>query len=633
MKHIITIAITFVILTLSSCEKYLDQVPQEILNEKTLFEKRDNLIRLLTQAYSGVFIPEDFFHKAIGGCGDEATYIWTGYDAYLFDNCTYSQSNNIYDIWQSMYAKIRICHYFLGNIDKCKDEKLSEDDRTWWKGEAEFLMAYFYFLLMTEYGPVPIVDPNNYSVDAILTSINKNEGVSRPTFDEQVDYIDKLLVDAASKLDISYKKSNSARAARANATAAKFLRARLWLYAASPLYNGLLNPATGVSFPQLMIKNKDGKNLLPASPEASKWAKAVEYCKDAMTTAAQGGYKMIDKEGSGFDNYKKNFTVPRGGAPGDECIYYLQAVSSGDLINIGLPLSWAGYSGFCPTQEHVDEYFTAKGLSPNDDPDWVNASGFYSYKSSRENGGFDIKILNKFTKRDPRFYCNILFPGQCSYAMLDGTTESTDKSWAKEPTKDKNWYRPWVEGQDGFGAKAGNDYTINGYLCCKWIQTDASSSSRGDNMVAIFRYSELVLNLIESAFENDVVKRADPLSDNDIFTNWDMLRDRVGLPHVKTAYEAAGIPLTIPKLRELIRNERRVELAFEGHRYFDNRRWLDAQREKGPKHGFSILSAENGGFWNQVPYINVVFYDKKYFVPIPQDEINKNPALSQNPLW
>ncbi|PGH38434.1 MAG: hypothetical protein CRN43_15150, partial [Candidatus Nephrothrix sp. EaCA] len=426
-----------------------------------------------------------------------------------------------------MYAQIRTCHYFLNNADKCKDAKLSEQERTWWKGEATFFLAYYYYLLMQQYGPVPIIDPSVYSGDALYASIDK--GIPRPTMDEQLAYIDNLLADAVSKLDLSYMQSYSDRAGRANIVTAKFLRARMWMYAASPLYNGLVNPSTGAAFPQLMIKGKDGKDLLPNAVDPNKWAKALEHCKDAMASAAQAGYRMIAVSpepavNTGNKAYKRNFTFSRGGDTSPECIYYLQAASTGILIKHALPLSWAGYSGICPTQKHVDEYFTAKGLLTGDDEEWKNASGFYSY--SKDN--FNIRIHNKFRKRDPRFYCNILFPGQYSYAMLNGTSESTESYWARNPTAAKNWFQPWFDGQDGYGSKAGADYCINGYLCCKWIPTDASASSQGDNAIAIFRYSELALNLIESAFENAVAKGVDPLSDNDVFSHWDMLRDRVG---------------------------------------------------------------------------------------------------------
>ena len=106
------------------------------------------------------------------------------------------------------------------------------------------------------------------------------------------------------------------------------------------------------------------------------------------------------------------------------------------------------------------------------------------------------------------------------------------------------------------------------------------------------------------------------------------------IPDVRTAYNNAGIDLTTEKLRELIRRERSTELAFEGHRYFDNRRWLIAEREGGDKHGMDVYKTESEGFWNEdYVFETRAWHDKMYYMPIPQSEIDKNPKLTQNPLW
>ena len=103
---------------------------------------------------------------------------------------------------------------------------------------------------------------------------------------------------------------------------------------------------------------------------------------------------------------------------------------------------------------------------------------------------------------------------------------------------------------------------------------------------------------------------------------------------MREAYQKAGIPLTAEKLRHLLRREREIELAFEGHRYYDNRRWLIAGREGGPKHGMNILKNENDGFWDESYVFETRFWDDRmYFVPISQSEIDKNKALTQNVGW
>ncbi|MDP4188908.1 MAG: RagB/SusD family nutrient uptake outer membrane protein, partial [Bacteroidota bacterium] len=452
-----------------------------------------------------------------------------------------------------------------------------------------------------------------------------------------VHYIDSLCNEASKKLDVTY--SIPDRAGRANATAAMFLRSRLWLYAASPLYNGLTNPKTLKNYAsELVMKDDKGADLLNPTLDAEKWDSAKVYAQKAMDMAAAGGYGLYMGNPTaspainpGLDAYKTLFTYTRGGTPSSECIFYKQNYNTSSFIQCSLPISWSGYSGVCPTMEHVNEYFMASGILPEDDSQWVNATGFYTYSS----GGFSVKIYNKFRKRDPRFYANILFPGQYNYAMLEGGKEVTNSKWANNATDSKNFYRPYYDGPDGFKSKTGRDYTINGFLCVKWTARNITNTAKGDYAVPIFRYTELLLNFMEASFEYDVAKGIDPLTDVNLFSAWDKIRDRVKLPHVKDAYATAGIPLTVPKLRELIHREREVELAFEAHRYFDNRRWLDAEREGGPKHGMDINQTEASGlFWNEnYVFDNRYWNDKMYFMPIPQSEIDKNKRLTQNPLW
>jgi starch-binding outer membrane protein, SusD/RagB family len=633
MKITKILLFTLLAFAFSSCNKYLDQVPTEKLNEAVLFTSKDDVIKVLTQIYAYYPSTQDY-NNYPGLASDEADYIWSDNTPAKKDLGQYSQGSLIYNNWAGLYNVIRTSQYFLARIDECKDEKLTEQERTWWKGEAEFLQAYYYFSLLQQYGPVPLIRKvySGSDLDASMSS-----GVPRASVNTMVHYIDSLCNEATKKLDVTY--SIPDRAGRANGTAATFLRSRLWLYAASPLYNGLVNPKTAKNYASEMIMKDDkGVNLLNPTLDVEKWDSAKVYAQKAMDLAAIGGYGIYMGNPTaapainpGLDAYKTVFTYTRGGTPSSECIFYKQNYSSSNFIQCSLPISWAGYSGICPTMEHVNEYFTAKGLMTGDDQAWVNASGFYTYTS----GGFAIKIYNRFRNRDPRFYANILFPGQYNYAMLEGGKEVINSKWANNATDVKNWYQPWYDGQDGFKAKTGRDYTINGFLSCKYTARNITGTAKGDYAVPIFRYTELLLNFMEASFEYDVAKGVDPLTDAPLFAAWDKIRDRVKVAHVKDAYATAGITLTIPKLRDLIHCERNVEMAFEGNRYFDNRRWLDAEKEGGPKHGMDINQTNASGlFWNENYVFETRYWnDKMYFMPIPQSEIDKNKRLTQNPMW
>ncbi len=621
------------ILVFGSCSDFLDQVPEEKLSEANLFESKDDVIKVLTQAYSYYYSTIEF-NSNCGLASDECDYNWTNYDPSKKDMGQYSQSSLIYNHWAGFYKQIRTTQYFIDRIDECQDEKLTEDERSWWKGEACFLQAYYYFLLLQQYGPVPVVDKIYDGND--LTAIMA-EGLPRSSFDNCVNTIDSLLVQAIDRLDLFYTSSSTERAARASKASAWFLRSRLWLYAASPLYNGMTSPE-GKSYAFLNPQDNEGNDLINTTFDNAKWkkamditAEAIDVCKSANLGLYEPGVSASVK--NGYDAYWNVFNYARGGHPSSENVFYKQNFSTSNVRTHSLPISWSGYTGVCPTLEHVNEYFMANGLTPEDDSDYENASGFETY----EKNGNTIRLYKKYMKRDPRFYVNILFPGQYSYAVLGNQQESYESRWAYNTTSnwtDYIWFRPFFEGPDGYASKTGRDYATTGFLAIKFVGKTDNKTSKGDYAVNIFRYAELLLNYTEAAFEYYANSGTDPLSKPEVFQYWDEIRERVQVPDVRSAYANAGIALTTSKLRALIHRERNIELAFEGHRYFDNRRWLDAEKEGGAKHGMDVYKNDGEGFWNEnYVFETRVWEDKMYFMPIPQSEIDKNPKLTQNALW
>jgi len=633
-RNIYILCSTFLIF--AACSNYLNQVPDEELKESDLFSSKDNVVAVLTQVYSYQPQTIDFMNYA-GICGDDVDFNWNNYDPYYMDIGEFSASSPIFNRWSDYFTAIRTAIYFIDRLPECKDEKLTDQERTWWAGEAYFLEAYYNFLLLQQYGPIPIID-DVYDGDALVSAMN--DGIPRAPFDSCVVHIDRLLVEAENRLEPSYWQSIPDRAGRANATAARFLRARLWLYAASPLYNGMKTDTKNLA--SLNPTDNDGNKLINEQFDANKWKNAMDYALDAINFGLNAGFHLMQQGLTGNPNtnnnywyYKYNFCYARGGDASPEMVFYKQDFSTGTWLQHCLPISWSLYSGICPTMEHVNEYFMANGLEPEDDPAYASATGIDTYNA----GNFsNIQLNEKFRHREPRFYSNILFPDQYSYIMADSVTELFNSKWSNYSTgvsgsEDVSYFRPYYNGNDGYAKKTGRDFCETGFLAIKWVMPTASPSNKGDNASPIFRFSELYLNYTEAAFEYYVSQGENPLNHPEIFTYWDQIRDRSGIPSVLKAYPASA--LTVSKLRELIHRERRVELAFEGHRRWDNRRWLDAEREGGDKHGFDIMKNYDTGFWNTVTFETRVWYpdNRMYFMPIPQTEINKNPKMTQNVGW
>lgn len=642
MKTIYTnIFVVGVMLSIFACSDFLDQVPDEKLSEKILFDTREDAGRVLTQLYTYQndpinINPSSYYSAHPGKAADELDVHWTNYGYFAKDQGKYSASSPIFNSWQIYYEGIRYCLYFLSRIDECKDPKLSEQERTWWKGEANFLQAWYYFHLLETYGPIPILN-RVYQPNEINNVVK--EGIPRATLNECVHHIDSLAEKAAEQLDLYYTSSGLDRAGRASKVAARQLQSRLWLYAASPLYNGMVNPISGKSYKNLCPKSKSGAELMNTNYDKNLWNKAKNAALLAIETANSAQRVLHKPENkSGYYCFAERNTPNRLGEPQSEIVFYHQSWNASEIVTSSLPISWGKWAGYGPTLEHVNEYFMANGLLPEDDEDYNKITSITQKESYNANGKtFNVPL--KYKNRDPRFYLNILFPGQYSYAVLGNEIENYNTRWADNGSSsytDYIWYRPWYDGPDGLLNMAGRNYTNVGMQIIKWVPKRANKNDQGAGDIAIptMRVDELYLNYAEASLELAIAEGRDPSVDKDVFEYWDKIRERVQVPDIRKAYAKANIPLTPAKLRQLIRREREIELAFEGHRYFDNRRWLIAEREGGAKHAFNINETETNGFWND----NFVFEvrawdDKMYFMPILRTELDKNPQLSQNQGW
>lgn len=268
----------------------------------------------------------------------------------------------------------------------------------------------------------------------------------------------------------------------------------------------------------------------------------------------------------------------------------------------------AGFSGrrtaqgyMNPSQNLVDAYETLKGLPIDQDP---------SYDPQ-----------NPYVNRDPRFEQTILHHGS-----LWGVGDE-----AREVNVNND------EGETGIDYVRGNCGTCTGYYLKKYttnIPWDGTVSGT-DKACPIFRYAEILLNAAEALNEAGQTSEA--------YSYVNQVRARVGMP----AYSGK----TKEELRERIRNERRIELCFEDHRFYDMRRWklygdaatydrsAESNRPRylqyGTIYGVSIRENTavkyNYGVNEKYPY--VTFHaPKNYFIPIPLAEIRKT-GYTQTPGW
>ena len=280
------------------------------------------------------------------------------------------------------------------------------------------------------------------------------------------------------------------------------------------------------------------------------------------------------------------------------------------IEQIAGPNGMGGWSGLCPTQGLIDAYQMADGSTPitnydNNGQPVINPNSGYQEKGfTTEDSpkGYYLKdILNMYANREPRFYASITY---------------NNSFWR---TRRVDFAKDGVDGRKG-----GSDYTTTGYLMRKFLDEGGVNliTGRFTNKTWIFfRLGELYLNYAEALNEAQ-----GPI--DDVYKYVDAIRNRSGLPGLPTG-------LSKDEMRDQIRHERRIELAFETHRYFDCHRWKIAQvTDNGPIYGMNI-NASGTDFYSRTKVEDRVFESPKHYLwPIYQNEINKAPELFiQNPGW
>ena len=247
-----------------------------------------------------------------------------------------------------------------------------------------------------------------------------------------------------------------------------------------------------------------------------------------------------------------------------------------------------------PTSELVDSYDMADGTP-------------FSWSGSM--------AKDPYVGREPRFYASIIYNGA---------------TW-----KEKTIYT-YVDAENGFAAyrdnmNPGEKQTVTGYFIRKYLQeNNADFDDKGSDQFWIeMRYAEVLLNLAEALAEQDYSKNQD-----DALEALNEVRERVNLPK-RTTEEAPDKD----SFMKLLRKERICELAFEGFRYWDLRRWRLAGEVIDGKqaHGTKITKKDDNTYtYEQVSCddnINRFFPERYYLLPIPVDELQNNPLCENNAPW
>lgn len=625
----------------------IDQYITDMQSLDTVFQKRELTQRYLYNVYSYMISPGGSW--ADGGnpwvaAADECfmTLRQSGYTVNYFTNNQMTANNGYYAKWSHYYQGIRSASVFLKRVYECKE--LNSMELKQYIGEAQFLRAYFYFELMKQYGPVCLVPEEGFALDMPMSSIL----IPRNTWDECVAFVAGELKKAASNLMGS--RVSSSDFGKPTQGAAYAVLSRLMLYNASPLYNGNTSFADFVS-------TKTGEPYFNQTYKEEKWAEAAAAAKRVIEDYDYELYTELADENTpalaanatgdpnftgnypdgaaGIDAYKSYANMFNGSVSGSDNREVIFAMPSMTMGSNFAPIWMYGVSYYCVTQKLVDAYLMADG-APITDP--VNYP--YSTEESAKDAlfsGYTLKagVHGWYLNREMRFYATVGFNG--SYYYGSSATDDTRKnfqSWFHKGGNCSKAYRYLVSSNT-------NVYCMTGYLCRKFQHPEdhyASNGIRKPKIWSEYRLAEIYLNYVETL--NELTKsytvdgKTVSRDNGEIRKYFNKIRYRAGLPGMTSADANSK-----ERVRELIKRERQVELAWEGQRYFDVRRWKIADvEENGPVRGMNVNREKDNGFYQvvdvkEVAYAYMNFTPRRYFWPLPQSEVTKNRNLDQNPGW
>ena len=597
---------TAVALSLASCN-YLD-VSDE-LGGISSFENIFNNVDRTKKWYGQIFVDRPDYSN-VWGATNAMGNAWTGYadEIYTREHLKYGKYSNWNSAlshnhrWSRLYASIRQANIFLEMAHPIDGEggadaqKITEEEMRVYKANARFMRAVYHYYLFEMYGPIPIVD-KSYTLDNL-------PDLERNSVTEVVNWLDAEFEACMQDMyQESYFDNDQTRGVPTKGAAMAY-RAKLWVYAASPLFNGSWEYGSGLT-------NVDGKKLFPdVSSKDEKIDKAVTCLKEFIEYAEAGRYALVNTGNPSEDLYNLFQEYNR------EIIWATTTNSWGSLgteqfDGHATPKGeYKGLNGIDMLQELVDDFYCSDG-KPIRNESFMEASALYNESSWGKIPGSEYDVYGMYLNREPRFYNSVTFTGM------------------KWPSSGKRVDFAYG-GTSGAGTGDGEPNT--GHMVYKRYYRKLGN---GTGLVSskyrpsiIFRLAEFYLLYAEML--NEQTKG----QDSDILVYVNKVRQRAGIPNLEDCNPS--IAGDYAKLRDAIRRESRIELCTEGQRYFDLCRWLlakDVLNKEMTK--LDVYKTESNGYYSRMTFNPRVFLDKNYLYPIPLDEIKRSThgVLVQNPGW
>jgi len=696
MKKIIIFLMITVFVT-SSCKEYLNVVPDDTETLETLYSTRENAWNGLSKIYSYLpsLIDRDVSPWTLG---DE--YLGRRIDDNDFTKHftlqimrgRQNEQNPLIGYWSgtmaapSMYEAIRQCNIFLEHIHL--PSNMSDLEKKDWGAQAKFLKAYYHFLLMQQYGPVIIRD-KSISLDAPKEELY----VNRSKIDECFDFVIRTMDEAIPDLKDQALLED---AGQIDKIGAKAIKARVLLFRASPFYNGnkdyyslFLDHDKKHFFPQTYDREK-WKDLIKACDDALEFC--AEYNKGLFTFEGESyrydreSFEINEERMKTLYNLRLLITTPwnrellwgysrillnnNDGIYGGRNMLHSRSQIRFWAVMTSVLGASTGYAGdnddtelhsnqnLSATYAMTERYYTQNGLPINEDLEFDERMKYFEYlvptipedpddaeypEAARWAGYMqpDVETIYLYMNREPRFYANLGITGgywRGHYILIPfNPYQSTSAT-----------YTLLREGKSPIYAFGGRETwrKASDYLeTCIGIQKFVHPESYSGNWTRlqrfpypIIRYADLLLMKAEAL--NEYYEGPDP--DGEVFNLLDQIRQRAGIPTVDESWNTLGKArnpgkhLTYEGLREIILQERGIEFAFEGSRFYDMLRHKRAPREfSKPVYGWNPTCVDLSEQIGTGPVLKQVrsFTITDCLWPISIAEMNIQGGLIQNQGW
>ncbi len=637
MKNRILFILMTALCFFSSCEKYLDVIPDNVATLDNAFTLRVTAERYLYTCYS--YMPDHGSFNSNPGfyAGNE---YWHYFPLGQFVqggalNIAMGNQNVVnpeYNYWDGLtwglplFRGIRECNIFLENVGRVPD--ILESERLQWIAEVKVLKAYYHYWLLRMYGPIPIVR-ENIPVNAPTAQVR----VFRDPVDDVFAYIVELIDEANNDLP-SETMNPALYMGKINRNIALAIKAEILITAASPLFNGNPDYANFV--------DSRGIRLFNTTFDNNKWNLAANACEEAIRHAEEFGARLYDYRDEAIQvrindslryalNIRNAFTrnwnqevIWANTIRGNGTSTFVQSGSQPRIDPAQAANFYGVNSNLSPTLEVASLFYSDKGVPMEEDRTY-DYDGRFNLRTAEFSDRFYIRQGQRTSvfnfNREPRYYASLAFDRGIWYGNGRLTGD--------------NYFYVLGQSEELSARTAASHYSVTGFWAKKLVPV-ANVIPPAGYTATPYSWPVIRLAALYLAHAEALNEAAGPSAT--ALARLDAVRARSGLQGVVNSWlqysTSPNKPSTQAGLREIIQRERMIELALEGQNFWDVLRWKQGTSYySGRISGFNIESTTVAGYYTPLVRNTRIFTVRDYLWPIRDQSVIQNSNLVQNPGW